>query len=153
MLTSHGIIAHTFQPKKKESSNLPESRSQAKLSGVGCADASPSLESNLEEIRVLYIYIYLCVCVRMPVVVYDTYVNDCKRIRCTNLFVCLYAHLYTHVYYIHFLQKVLESIPTLSKVAASLVFFSPRQASSLHRPGAISTHASPPRRLWLQPTI
>ncbi len=92
-------------------------------------------------------------CVRMPVSVYDTYVNDCKRIRCTNLFVCLYAHLYIHVYYIHFLQKVLESIPTLSKVAASLVFFSPRQASSLHRPGAISTHASPPRRLWLQPTI
>ena len=57
-----GNYCSHISTQKKKSSNLPESRSQAKLSGVGCADASPSLESNLEEIHVLYIYIYVCVC-------------------------------------------------------------------------------------------
>ena len=58
--------------------------------------------------------------------------------------------IHTCVSYLHFVQSLKHSNPLPVRIT---FFFSPRPASSLHRPGAVSTHASPPRRLWLQPTI
>ena len=74
----------------------------------------------------------------------------CVCVGCTNTFPCVYTHVYLTSISGPFFSK-LEAFQPSSR--PHHFFFSPRQASSLHRPGAVSTHASPPRRLWLQPTI